>query len=144
MSLLSYLPTSLSSQLIFIYLLISLTKPIKVILQKTSDNQDIPHILLYPKFQDPNSSNPLYFCKTRLTIYLCPTASDVFHFGSGTKTGGCISVHSNTCYIHRPSHPPVRSTVQIIKVLITQFYSLTFSLLHPHIYLRCIANLLQF
>ena len=143
MSLISYLPIFLSSQLNVYLLLFSLTTCIKVILKKISYNRVIPHILLYPKSQDPNSSNPIYFCKTRLRIYLCPTASEVFHFFPRTKTGGCISVQSNTCHIHRPSHPPVRSTIQIMTVLITLFYSLTFSQLHLHIYLCSKTNLLQ-
>ena len=76
---------------------------------------------------------PRHIFEAHLIIYLYPRASLLFHSFPRTNTCGCISVHSNTCHIHRPSHPPVRCAVQIRNVIITQFSSLTFYLLHTHV-----------
>ena len=76
---------------------------------------------------------PRHIFKAHLIIYLYPRASLLFHSVPRTNTCGCISVQSNTCHMHRPSHPPVRITVQIRTVIITQISYPTFSLLHTHV-----------
>ena len=76
---------------------------------------------------------PRHIFKAHLIIYLYPLASLLFRSVPRTNTRRCISVQSNTCHMHRPSHPPVRSTVQIMMIFVTQFSFLTFSLLHTHV-----------
>jgi len=75
----------------------------------------------------------MIFMQELIKIYLYPRSSHPFHFGPSTKSCERISVQSSTCNIHHPFHPPVRSTVQHLKLLITMFSSITFSLLHSHI-----------
>ena len=69
-----------------------------------------------------------------IKIYLYPRSSILFHFGPSTKSCERISLQFKTYYMHRPFHPPVRSTVQNLKLLVTKFSSITFSLLHPYTY----------
>ena len=121
-----YLPTSLSSQkfvYISIYLCNTLTTDILDLqLMKSSHVLHEPTRIMYLVHVYPR-----HIFKAHLIIYLYPRANLLFHFVPRTKFVGCISVHSNTCRMHRPSHPPVRSTVQILKFLIAQFSSLIFS-----------------
>jgi hypothetical protein len=77
-----------------------------------------------------------YFFKTQLIIYLHLCVCRLFVSGFRIKTSGYISVHTNTCHMHCPSHPPVCSTVLILKLLITQIYYVTFSLLDKNLCLN--------
>jgi hypothetical protein len=86
-----------------------------------------------PGFKNSLHLTPWYFCEIWLTTLSYPRASDLFHLGSSTKTCGCISVRSNTCYNYRPSHPQLRSKVQIMKFVIKMFPFLRFSSLHQNI-----------
>ena len=99
-------------------------RAITVNLQKSSANQDIPRIQWDLNFQILIEVIPLYSCKKLFTKHLHPLASELFHLGSRNKTCGCVPIQSNMCYIHSPYHPPVRSTVQIMKLLVTMFYSM--------------------
>ena len=128
-----YLPTCLSNYkfclFISVYLCNTLTTDIwNPQLIKSSHVLHEPKRIMYLVHVYPR-----YVFKAHLIIYLYPRASLRFHSVPRTNTWGCISVQSNSCHMHRPSHPPVRSTEQIRTVIITQISSLTFSLLHSHV-----------
>jgi hypothetical protein len=123
----SYLPVCLVIYL-FIYVIVANYNYLK-----SSAIQVIPCILQSHKFHEINSHISRYIFKAHLIVYFYPRASDPFHLFSCTKNSEYNSVQSNTCYMHRPSHPLVHSAVRNMNLLIAMLHFLNCSTLHPRI-----------